>query len=46
MARLVGYRAVVFNQKDQSVSPHRTPETRPGTDRDAILGNIFADLLK
>lgn len=46
MAKLVGYREAVFNQKNQSVSPHRTPETRPGTDRDAVLGNIFADLLK
>lgn len=47
MAKMVGYREVVFNQRNQSVSPHRPPyETRPGTDRDAILGNIFADLLK
>jgi SAM-dependent methyltransferase len=46
LAKLVGYREVVFNQKGQSVSPHRCRETRPADDRDAILGNIFADLLK
>ena len=47
MARLVGYREVVFNQRGQSVSPHRPPqETRPGNDRDEIIGNIFADMLK
>ena len=46
MAKLVGYREVVFNQKDQSVSPHRCRETRPANDRDMIIGNIFADLLK
>jgi hypothetical protein len=46
MAKLVGYREVVFNQKGQSVSPHRCREIRPADDRDPILGNIFADLLK
>lgn len=46
LARLVGYREVVFDQKGQSVSPHRCREIRPGDDRDPILGNIFADLLK
>ena len=47
MARLVGYREVVFNLKNQSVSPHRPKfEIRPGDDRDPLVGNIFADLLK
>jgi hypothetical protein len=47
MARLVGYREVVFNLKNQGVSPHRlTREVRPDADRDPLIGNIFADLLK
>ena len=46
MAKLVGYREVVFTQKGQSVSKFRYPEGRPGPDRDQILGNVFADLLK
>jgi predicted SAM-dependent methyltransferase len=47
MAKLIGYREVVFNLKNQSVSPHRPPfEQRPGEDRDPLFGNIFADLLK
>src|SRR6185312_9802784 len=47
MAKLVGYREVVFNLRHQSVSPHRPPfEHRPGDDRDPVIGNIFADLLK
>jgi hypothetical protein len=47
MAKLVGYREVVFNLKNQGVSPHRVAnEVRPGDDRDPLIGNIFADLLK
>ena len=47
MAKLVGYRDVVFNLKNQGVSPHRlTQEVRPSDDRDPLTGNIFADLLK
>lgn len=46
MARLVGYSEVVFNLKNQGVSPHRAREIRPGDDRDPLIGNIFADLLK
>ena len=45
-ARIVGYREVLFNGKYQGVSPHRALDTRPGDDRDQLLGNIFADLLK
>lgn len=45
MAKLVGYREVVFNQKGQSVSEHRYPEGRPGHDRDQLFGNVMADLL-
>jgi len=47
MARLVGYREVVFNLKNQGVSPYRlNNEIRPDDDRDPLTGNIFADLLK
>lgn len=47
MAKMVGYRDVVFNLKNQSVSPYRrTNEIRPDKDRDPLIGNIFADLLK
>lgn len=46
MARLVGYREVLFNQKNQAVSPHRGVDTRPWDDRDMLFGNIYADLLK
>jgi hypothetical protein len=46
MARLVGYREVVFNLKNQGVSHFKYPEGRPGPDRDQLVGNIFADLLK
>ena len=46
IAELVGYREVVFNGKGGSVSPHAIPDRRPGADRDAVLGNIYVDLLK
>lgn len=46
LARIVGYRDVVFNQRNQCVSPHRFIDCRPGPERDEIFGNIFADLLK
>lgn len=47
MAKLVGYREVVFDLKNQGVSPHRlAKEVRPDDDRDPLIGNIFADLLK
>jgi hypothetical protein len=47
MTKLVGYRDVVFNLKNQGVSPHRVcREVRPDDDRDPLVGNIFADLLK
>ena len=45
-AKLVGYREVLFNQKNQSASPMRGIDTRPWDDRDALFGNIYADLLK
>jgi predicted SAM-dependent methyltransferase len=45
-AKLVGYREVLFNQKNQGVSPLRGIDTRPWDDRDTLFGNIYADLLK
>lgn len=45
-AKLVGYREVLFNQKNQGLSPFRGVDTRPWDDRDTLLGNIYADLLK
>ncbi|MEJ0015740.1 MAG: class I SAM-dependent methyltransferase [Acetobacteraceae bacterium] len=47
MAKMVGYREVIFNLKNSGVSPYRlSQEVRPGPDRDPLIGNIFADLLK
>jgi len=46
MARLVGYRDVIFNGKGQGVSPHAVPDIRPFGDRDEVHGNLYADLLK
>lgn len=46
IAKLVGYREVLFNQKNQAVSPLRGIDTRPWDDRDTLFGNIYADLLK
>lgn len=45
-AKLVGYREVVFTTRDHGLSPHAEPDFRPMSDRDSILGNIYADLLK
>jgi hypothetical protein len=45
-AKLVGYREVLFNQKNQGASPFRGIDLRPWDDRDALFGNIHADLLK
>ncbi len=47
MAKMVGYREVVFSLKNHGVSPHSlNEEIRPGPDRAPLIGNIFADLLK
>ncbi len=45
-AKLTGYREVLFNQKNQGVSPFRGTDNRPWDDRDALFGNIYADLMK
>jgi hypothetical protein len=46
IAELVGYREIVFTTRNHGVSPHACIDSRPGTDRDDVTGNIFADLLK
>lgn len=46
IANLVGYREIVFNGKGGGVSPFATPDRRPSSERDEIVGNIYADLLK
>lgn len=46
IAELIGYREVVFTTKSHGVSPFAVADTRPGTDRDPIVGNIYADLQK
>jgi hypothetical protein len=43
---LVGYREIVFETRDVSVSGYTVRDTRPWSDRDSILGNIYAELLK
>jgi hypothetical protein len=46
VAELVGYREVVFTTRNHGVSPFAVDDFRPGADRDDVLGNIYADLLK
>jgi hypothetical protein len=46
IAEMVGYSHVVFTTRSHGVSPFAVEDTRPWTDRDAILGNIYADLRK
>jgi len=46
MALLVGYKRVYFTAKSKSMSPFATEDSRPHGDRDQVLGNVFADLLK
>ncbi|HEX3989508.1 MAG TPA: methyltransferase domain-containing protein [Verrucomicrobiae bacterium] len=43
---LIGYRHVLFTSKNRGTSPYAVDDYRPGDDRDHVLGNIFADLLK
>ena len=45
LARMVGYSQIVFNNKNQSISPLMPPEYRPSGER-PVDGNIFADLIK
>jgi predicted SAM-dependent methyltransferase len=46
IAEMVGYSHVVFTTRSHGISPFAVEDTRPWTDRDAILGNIYADLRK
>jgi len=46
IAKLIGYRTIVFNKKGVGESPYMYPDRRPGFDRDELLGNIYADLQK
>ncbi len=46
MAKLVGYRRVVFNGKGRGLSPLAAPDLRPDYDRDQVDGNVIADLEK
>ena len=45
-ALMIGYRHVNFTAKSLGTSPHAVDDSRPGSDRDELTGNIFADLLK
>ena len=45
-AELVGYREIVFTTRHHGISPYAERNVRPGSDRDEIFGNIYADLLK
>jgi hypothetical protein len=46
ITRMVGYKDILFNSKGGRLSPYSVPDIRPASDRDAISGNIFADLIK
>lgn len=46
VARTVGYKDVVFTKKNEGISPYAEADHRPLDDRDPVLGNIYADLLK
>lgn len=46
MARTIGYREIVFTTRNHGVSPYAVPDFRPQADRDDMVGNIYADLLK
>jgi Methyltransferase domain len=46
LADAIGYRHVFFTAKNRGSSPHALDDDRPLSDRDAIMGNLFADLMK
>lgn len=46
LALIIGYRHVFFTTKSRGTSVHAVPDLRPVEDRDELVGNIFADLLK
>jgi hypothetical protein len=46
MAEMIGYREVIFTTRHHGVSPLAEHDHRPLSDRDDIVGNIYADLQK
>lgn len=46
MAEMVGYTDIAFGRKGQGLSEYAIAETRPGADRDLLIGNVIADLRK
>ncbi len=46
IAELVGYSEVIFTTKNHGVSPFSENDIRPLSDRDDLVGNIYADLRK
>jgi len=46
IAETIGYREVVFTTRDHGISRFAVEDFRPGSDRDDVIGNIYADLLK
>ncbi len=46
LARIIGYRHVFLTAKNRATSPLAALDLRPLGDRDDVVGNIFADLLK
>jgi hypothetical protein len=46
LALMIGYRHVFFTAKSRGTSPYAVPDLRPYDDRDDLLGNVYADLLK
>ena len=46
MSELIGYKEIIFTTRHHGVSPYAEKDFRPAGDRDEILGNIYADLLK
>jgi len=46
IAQAIGYSRVIFTQKNGGTSDFAIQDTRPGSDRDCLVGNIYADLVK
>jgi hypothetical protein len=46
LSEVIGYSEIIFTTKDHGVSPYAVLDTRPHSDRDIIIGNIYADLKK
>lgn len=46
LALMIGYSHVFFTAKSRGTSAYAVPDSRPGGERNELVGNIFADLLK